>query len=58
MYGLYGLLSSCRNGSKPVEGIDTIKDVDHIGVRPYEIRINKNIEICRKTSTKDECNNR
>ena len=28
------------------------------GVRPYEIRINKNIEICRKTSAKDECNNR
>ena len=42
----------------PAHGQNHYKRHDHIGVRPYEIGINKNIEICRKTSAKDECNNR
>ena len=40
------------------EDIKVIGIRQNIGVRPYKIRINKNIEICRKTSAKDECNNR
>ena len=59
--GKCGRLGSTAEGSLLQENLLNILllfPAGRIGVRPYEIRINKNIEICRKMSAKDECNNR